>query len=397
MIKKIYTIIINFIDNLIYFILYYLFYKFSGAHNKPTSDSCYDPTLEHQNNIFYRLLRSYEKKKLNSFKKNKEISNINDKLITHKLPNLVLTYDNEENKKMFLLKTNNKRSPIVIKGLIANCEACQKWSPDFFENKYGDTKLLTLKKGDKFKTNAYTSFTQKMACDYMSLKDSIKNMINNNNDLTYINNVTEIFSKHPELIKDLGLNNISKIDTSINEESWLKVNLFMGGPRTGSSLHCAVAGNFFFNVYGKKKWILISPYYSKYLQSTPAENFEFVISGYNIEDMDQFGTLNQLIPKYEIILEPGDVLYVPPWYWHYVHNETDFTIGCAIRDHTVYTQSILNNPIFMLQSPYIYRLNPIILGMLKFLKGRNFLLQKSMDSDKYIMKNLTGEFIESEK
>jgi hypothetical protein len=405
MFKQFLILIFNFFDNLVYAILYYLFYKFSGAHNKPTSDSKYDPKIQHQNNIFYRLLRSYENRKL-KFRLIKHTQSVSqssteeNKLITTPLPSMTLTSDNKVNRELFLSNTNNKRQPIVIKGLARDSFACKTWSSSFFLDNYGDTKLLTLKRGDKFKTdNAYTSFTQKLDCDYVSLKENIENMLIKTTDTTnsvYINNVMEIFDKHPELVKHLELNNILKIDDSINEETWLKVQLFMGGPGTGSSLHCAVGGNFFFNIYGKKKWILIDPKYTMYLQSTPAEKFGFVISGYDIENVEQFGILNKLIPKYEVILEPGDVLFVPPWYWHYVHNETDFTIGCAVRDHTVYKQGFQNNPLFMLLSPYFnLKLSPLFLKTVEFIKGRNFLLRESAKSDKQIMKHLTGKLVDS--
>jgi hypothetical protein len=409
---------INFVDNIIYFVLYYFLYKFSGAHNKPKTDTKYDPTLQHQNNVFYKMVRFYENLKTKSLILQHSSKNISssakypnpdpinvpfcdqnnglnsippETLQTLPLQSMQLDSDNKINKKIFLEKTSGKRIPIVIKNLIRDCDARNKWSPSFFKDNYGSTKLLTLSKENTNK-KAYTSFTQKLDCQYITLEQSISNMLQteNTNNVLYINNITEIFSKHPELIKDLNLNNISKIDESINEDTWLKVNLFMGGSGTGSSLHCAVAGNFFFNVYGKKKWILIDPMYTKYLKSTPSENFGFVISGYDIENIEQLGKLNEIIPKYEIVLEPGDVLYVPPWWWHYVHNETDFTIGCAVRDHTIYYQSIYNNPMFMLMSPYIYKLNPLFLKIVEFFKGRNYMLKKSMESDKYIMKHLTG-------
>lgn len=393
-------IIFNAIDKFIYCVLYYLFYKFSGAHEKPTSDSKYDPSLKHQTNIFYRLVRYYENIKLKSLL-NKHMVNQStesDNLMTVALEGMEICGNNDQDKIVFSSKTQGKTKPLLIKGLIKDSIACNKWSALFFKNNYGDTKLLTLMKENdlKTKTLAYTSFTQKIDCQYTSLTDSIRNMLNedkNNSYMPYINNVTEIFNKHPSLIEDLEINNISKIDDSINEKTWLKVNMFMGGPGTGSSLHCAVGGNFFFNIHGKKKWILIDPIYTPYLKTTPSENFGFVISGYDIENLNEFGKLNQIIPKYEVILEPGDVLYVPPWWWHYVHNETDFTIGCAIRDHTVYMQSIRNNPMFMFMSPYIYKLNPIIIKIIEFFKGRKFLLRKSMESDKHIMKHLTGKFI----
>lgn len=367
-----------------YFIIYYLFYKFSGAHNKPTSDSKYDPTIEHQNNIFFRLVRSFEEKECQKLDL-KEMENMS-------LPEL--NGSSRLNQLYFQSYSANKTRPVVIRGLIKNTKSVREWSPQYFMDHYSETKLLNIKKGKKDGSDAYKSFNQKLDCALLTLGESIKNMLDCDAERLYINNVTKIFVDHPELIDDLELNRIKEVDNSINEKNWLKVNMFMGGRDTGSSLHCAVAGNFFFNIHGKKKWILIDPKYSRYLKSTPSKSFEFVISG---DDMENPSEILRRIPKYEVILEPGDVLYNPPWWWHYVHNETDFTIGCAVRDHTVYRQSFKNNLFYMLMTKYPVRLNPVFLWLLEKIKGYKYILGCSMDSDKYVINNLTGHPIDDKQ
>ena len=37
---------------------------------------------------------------------------------------------------------------------------------------------------------------------------------------------------------------------------------------------------------------------------------------------------------YRVTLEAGDVLYNPPFYWHYVHNPTD-SLGVGVRFYDV--------------------------------------------------------------
>ena len=373
-----------------YVISYYLFFKFSGAHNKPSSDSVYTDTYkQHQNNLFYRLVRYIETKYYwKPFLETQPVSQ------TLNVPFAQAPFSQEG----FQILSNGKTTPVVFKGLIHNTYAVQHWSSDYFSHKnsiYGDTQLLTLK---DTKQSGYTSFTDKVHCEYMSLRDSIQNMQHiaqqkENSDehvfeKIYVNNVTDIFTQHPELVNDLELDTIRHIDTSINQSNWLKVNMFMGGPGTGSSLHCAVGGNFFFNVHGKKRWVLIHPKYTPLLESTPAHDFSFVISGHDFENKESL--IHAHIPYYEVILEPGDVLFVPPWWWHYVKNETDFTIGCAVRDHTIYTQSFQTNRMFMWMSPYIFYLHPWVLSFVQAWKGNGFLRNRSMQSDTYIMKHLSG-------
>lgn len=379
---------LNLIRKWIYFFLYYLFYKYSGAHNKPTSDKKYNPEVEHQSSYWYKLLRAYERYLFRQSLSGNTLDG--NKLNTIPLPEISA---DQINPILFRELTKNKTCPLVIRGLIKNSPAVKKWSADYFIHNYGQTEIITLQNNEE-KARAYTSFNQNIDGDYMSIKESITNMTSSNGKF-YINNVTEIFQRHPELADDLDLNHLHAIDSSIDQESWLKINLFMGGPGSGSSLHCAVAGNFFHNIHGKKKWILIDPKYTPFLKSTPAKDFGFVISGYDLENLEDIREWNQKIPKYEVLLESGDVLFVPPWWWHYVHNESDFTIACAVRDHTVYWQSLENNLTFTLMSPYLYKLNPWFLSLAELIKGRSFLKRKSMESDRSVIGELTGKYLES--
>jgi hypothetical protein len=365
-----------------YTIIFFFFYRLSGAHQKPTSDKAYDPTIEHQNNFWYRTVRAYEEQRRRALPAIKE-----------PLQKLTVPILKDPNSIHFNYLSDGKTRPVVIEGLVNGSAATKKWSPSHFQKQYGETTLLTLVSDEKQK-NAYTSFTQKANCQRIPLKESIQNMHDRKRKY-YVNNVTEIFMKHPQLISDLELNRLRKIDESINENSWLKVNLFLGGPDTASSLHCAVGGNFFLNLVGKKKWTLIDPKYSKYFKMTPSENFGFAISGYDLDDPEQCYEINRKIPMYEVVLDPGDCLYVPPWWLHHVSNETDFSIGVAVRDHTVYTQCWKNNPMFMLLSPYWYKLHPLVLSGLTKIFGREYLLRNSMQSDEAIMRHLSGKLQEN--
>ena len=48
-------------------------------------------------------------------------------------------------------------------------------------------------------------------------------------------------------------------------------------------------------------------------------------------NLDWYFPLYQYCPKYEFILEPGDILFNPTWFWHEVDNLKNETIAVAIR------------------------------------------------------------------
>jgi Cupin-like domain len=107
---------------------------------------------------------------------------------------------------------------------------------------------------------------------------------------------------------------------------------------TGSPLHCARHANFFIQVVGSKKWTLIEPKYSLFLHPILAYNIPGCIS-------ETLPSVTETLPRQEVILNPGDVLFNPPWMWHQVENMPGFTIGCATRELRFWG-TLKNNPMF---------------------------------------------------
>ena len=360
-------------DTVYYWTMYFLFYHFSGAHNKPTSDKEYNPHLEHLDNFFYKRVREFESEIISDEIKQQPL----------KIPVLEENNWSQEN---FKIVSNFGKTPVVLKGLLKESNAVKKWSAEYFKTTdVKDTIVPVLIRSKEFENrNAYTSFTQKLEFEEMSVQEAVEKM--EQEPLSpYINNITKIFLENEYLTQDLELHKLEQVSEQINDNTWLKINMFMGGRETRSSLHCAAGGNFFCNIVGKKKWTLIHPSYSRQLKTTPAKNFMFVISGYSDASEPEISH----IPRYQVTLEPGDVLYNPPWWWHQVDNETEFTIGCAVRDHTQYYSSWLNNPMYMAFSPYWLKLHPQFLRLAEWYFGRNNLLKISGESEKSIISNLT--------
>jgi hypothetical protein len=67
--------------------------------------------------------------------------------------------------------------------------------------------------------------------------------------------------------------------------------------------------------YGRKKVVLISPQYSRLLYKLPFNTHSLV--DLDKPDYDKFPGL-RYVETYECILEPGDALFMPSGYWHYI-------------------------------------------------------------------------------
>lgn len=112
--------------------------------------------------------------------------------------------------------------------------------------------------------------------------------------------------------------------------------LFVGREGTGSPFHHAHVYNWFYQIDGTKKWWFIDPYDSVLAYPLPAFGraaaMMFVLFPYegNLQDFPLF----KYCPLYSAELNPGDVLYNPPMWWHAIKNVSPETVAVASRWHT---------------------------------------------------------------
>lgn len=94
-----------------------------------------------------------------------------------------------------------------------------------------------------------------------------------------------------------------------------QANIWIGPAGTNSNLHCDPDHNLFFQVEGRKRVRLISPKDSKPLK--PVRNtFHDMYSPVDLTDSAQLEELARVVKVYETVVEPGDVLYIPAFWWH---------------------------------------------------------------------------------
>lgn len=254
-------------------------------------------------------------------------------------------------KKRFIELTDNFSKPLIVKGFVKNSPAVNKWCLQYFSKNYGDIKLPVIKDanikkytGSEIDTNYMDDYS------YLQIKDIIKDI--EQGKKSYVNNVSRIFGYHPELLDDLDLDKIKKYSGLDLKNSNTVTHMFLAGKNTGTTLHCSYTGNFFFNVKGIKNWYLIDPCYSSYLLPMLSRSGLFAVSKLNVFDDTRFRMLK--VPHYQFILEEGDLLFNPPWWWHAVKNETRYTIGCAnrfsnflvgMKNNALYTTIMCSHPI----------------------------------------------------
>jgi hypothetical protein len=133
---------------------------------------------------------------------------------------------------------------------------------------------------------------------------------------------------NPELLDDLDRDWLFSLRGPTG--AGLGLQLFIGGPGTSTALHCAIGSNLFVQVHGRKRWHLASTAWSAALR-VELERSPYFFSHLDLEhpDPERFPWARHAT-VWTTELDAGDVMYVPPFFWHQVRNPTR-SIGVGFR------------------------------------------------------------------
>ena len=113
--------------------------------------------------------------------------------------------------------------------------------------------------------------------------------------------------------------------------------LFIQPPSAFTIWHTEPGDNFFVMCQGKKKWTLMHPYHTAGLQ--PRVKKQTVYHGSNVDIREGHKAISDrgfgaypCLPKFQTELSPGDLLYIPNYWWHTVENVPEqYTVSVTIR------------------------------------------------------------------
>lgn len=236
---------------------------------------------------------------------------------------------NPQDEKIFYDKYFHK-SPVVIRGFFKNSIAVKNWNPDYFTKQHGN---MTVKVHEGPTSHPQTGF--------MILKEYLYFLNKDNEELKQKNvrDEKQIYLFNLQLMK-LGNNIIDDLNLSPGflldkwyHKNWKRDLFFFFGNRYSTTrLHYDSLGthNTFFQVFGKKKFILANyTEANKCYLNFPKNTF----SPINPEnpDYDKYPQFKDA-EFFETTLEPGDVLYMPPYTLHFVRG-LDINISVNIDWH----------------------------------------------------------------
>lgn len=202
-----------------------------------------------------------------------------------------------------------KTRPIVFRGLAKEWGCCKKWDFDFFKERFGDSEVI-IDNQEGFNRNTEMFKT--------SLREYFERYYN---DPQKYLSFCQLIHKENDLLKELDWNVLNKLrPKTARGDNFL---LFMGGNSCSTPIHSGMSSNFFVMVHGSKKWrIFPKEYFS--LLDIESNDRTHTFSRVDIDNPDPVTHPDfNLIPRYEFVLNQGDVLFNPPWLYHSVQNLTN--------------------------------------------------------------------------
>jgi len=234
--------------------------------------------------------------------------------------------------------------PVVLAGAAAEWPAVKKWTPEYLLEKYGHDRIEVLDGQNWTVSPRESQDVVSTAENTMEVKELLQNVTRGG---AWYGAFMELLDKYADLRADLDLSFVETFGHTNLRLPWHRniiAKMYVGGPNTSTSLHCAGVSNLYLQAYGRKKWVLISPKFTPFMYPALSKGLNWQ-SRVDFRHPD-YATcpLYRYVDRHETVLEPGDILWNPPFVWHGVLNVTE-SIAVSLWWVNV-TRGFRNNALF---------------------------------------------------
>ncbi|WP_353931421.1 cupin-like domain-containing protein [Okeanomitos corallinicola TIOX110] len=219
-------------------------------------------------------------------------------------------------KQEFKQATQAYSKPVIITGKIEEWKAFHSWSLDYLNGVVGD-KELDINISNKNKIFTFDPDTGDTLSSTKMQFSEFTNWITqeNKSDQYYYLQQNPIKLMFPELLPDI------EVPDYISQKSFIVSNLWIGTGGNTTPLHWDAAQNILCQVRGRKKLLLFAPNQTPFLYPHSVDSKAPHLSYLNIDkpDFDKFPKFKEA-QVIECVLEPGEMLFMPPFWWHQVYS-----------------------------------------------------------------------------
>ncbi|TYQ31237.1 cupin-like domain-containing protein [Pseudanabaena sp. UWO310] len=223
----------------------------------------------------------------------------------------------------FLENYYTKNIPLILTGITKNWSALSLWNPQYLQDRFGHVEIEA--QSDRNSDRLYEINIDKHRRK-MQMTDYVNNVINGgatNNYYMVANNGNIQKTALRSLLDDI------EVFPEYLDPQKIDGNCFFwfGPAGTITPLHHDPVNLIFVQVYGRKVWKIIPPYYTHLIY-----NYRGVFSEVDCENPDYAKyPLFQKIPIIEVTLHPGDAIFMPVGWWHAVKS-LDISISMSFTN-----------------------------------------------------------------
>lgn len=196
--------------------------------------------------------------------------------------------------------------PLILTRAVTNWRATAEWSVEAFKNSLGDT-MIWVERGPLFEFEKAR----------LSLAEYIERAVEADAPETMYWSGARVFELWPMLVDHIDLDR----PDLFNQALMALPRMYIGPAGSFSPIHFDHAPNFTAQIVGRKRWVFYAPDQTEFLYRYPWHHFLGHFSTINtrekLEDFDRF-PLFERAQAWEAVVEPGDMIYVPPKWWHHV-------------------------------------------------------------------------------
>ena len=245
---------------------------------------------------------------------------------------------------VFLREYILQSRPVILTDVSTNWRAMKCWDFDYLTNVIKDNMVSIAVTPDGLADAVVNGAFQLPEERTMSFSEFMKKVKNPGDEIFYLQKQNNCLrEEYPELAKDVPPE-ISFFSEALGTEPDA-INLWIGGEKSMSSLHRDPYENLYTVIRGQKRFVIYPPtdrVYMKY-ESFPVVRLKLVNGSWSrvaepdLESVQWIAKKPEIEP-YEVLVNPGETLYLPAGWFHQVY-QSDKTIAVNYWYDRIYDQS----------------------------------------------------------
>jgi len=214
----------------------------------------------------------------------------------------------------------------VLKGALSKWNALKRWSPEFFQKEFGNMTFSISEVEYGQAANhppAAAEFTMAQFIDriLVSSEEAPAPYFRNRIFYDLFPSLKQDIEPLPEYLLPNWLGDrylVKEVGRILNRGAALEIYIGGAGGKF-PVLHYDGAGThaFLMQVYGRKQYVLFPPEQEEFLYPSPVKANISLLDSVEHPDLERFPLFANAVPT-TLILEPGDMLFVPSHWWHTV-------------------------------------------------------------------------------